>query len=69
MVSLIIIIIIIIVIQYNNNGNVVMVSKYGEACLHCMALLSIQLNYVMVSRPFFFCLVCGLLDDNNNNND
>ena len=47
-----------------------MVSKYGEACLHCMALLSIQLNYVMVSGQFFFsCLVCGLLDNNNNNNN
>ena len=54
MVSLIIIIIIIIIIiQYNNNGSVVMVSKYGEACLHCIALLSIQLNYVVVSGQFF----------------
>ena len=34
-----------------------MVSKYGEACLHCMALLSIQLNYVMVSGQFFFFLL------------
>ena len=31
-----------------------MVSKYGAACLHCMALLSIQLNYVMVSGTIFF---------------
>ena len=52
-----------------------MVSKYGAACLHCMALPSIQLNYVMVSGQLFFyfffifCLVCGLLDDNNNNNN
>ena len=60
--------IIIIIIQYNINGSVVMVSKFGEACLHCIALLSIQLNYVMVSGQFFFsCLVCGLLDNNNNN--
>ena len=49
-----------------------MVSKYGAACLHCMALPSIQLNYVMVSGQLFFyfffifCLVCGLLDSNNN---
>ena len=54
---IIIIIIIIIIMQYNNNGNVVMVGKFGEACLHCMALLSIQLNYVVVLDNFFFCLV------------
>ena len=27
-----------------------------------MALLCIQLNYVMVSGQFSFCLVCGLLE-------
>ena len=27
-----------------------------------MALLCIQLDYVVVSGPLFFCLVCGLLD-------
>ena len=31
-----------------------MVSKYGAACLHCMALLGIQLNYVMVSGQFIY---------------
>ena len=57
MVSLIIIIIIIIIIQYNNNGNVVMVSKYSASCLHCMALLGIQLNYKSWFPDNFFFLL------------
>ena len=33
------------------------------ASLHCMALLCIQLDYVVIfTGPFFFCLVCGLLE-------
>ena len=31
-----------------------MVSKYGAACLHSMALPSIQLNYVMVSGQLIY---------------
>ena len=32
------------------------------ASLHCMALLCIWLDYVVVFGPFFFCLVCGPLE-------
>ena len=32
---------------------------YLDACLHCMALLCIQLTCEMVFGPFFSCLVCG----------
>ena len=35
------------------------------ACLHCMALLGIQLDYVEVSGKTFSCLVCGLLEQKN----
>ena len=35
--------------------NLVRIWVYS-ACLHCMALLCIQLKYVMVSGHFFFCL-------------
>ena len=38
------------------------VHGYLNACLHCMALLCIQLDHVMVSGPLFVCLVCGLLE-------
>ena len=31
-----------------------------DACLHYMALLCIQLKYVVVFGQFFFCLVCRL---------
>ena len=31
------------------------------ACLHYVALLCIQLNYMVVSGQCFFCLVCGPL--------
>ena len=29
--------------------------------MHCMALLCIQLDYLVVSDHLFFCLVCGPL--------
>ena len=32
------------------------------ACLHCMALLCIQLDYGGFRTILFFCLVCGLLE-------
>jgi hypothetical protein len=33
-----------------------------DACLHCMALLCTQLNYVVVSGQFFFFYLCGPLE-------
>ena len=38
------------------------------ACLHFMALLCIQLDYVVISRHFFFCLVYGSLKHAKLNN-
>jgi hypothetical protein len=41
--------------------NIVHIATW-DACLYCMALLCIQLNYVVVSGQFFFCLLCGTLE-------
>ena len=45
--------------------NIVYMAWHGylDACLHCVALLCIQLDSMMVSGKFLFsCLVCGPLE-------